>query len=100
MNNNELIFSIVLLVGILIFLKMIASMVTESIKRYHEGKQHWGRNPNGVPPMFQKMSDKAMAERDAVIDSLQERIEVLEKIVTDQYKDTRTRKLSDEIDKL
>jgi len=60
-----------------------------------------GWNPNAenaqVPPMFHKMLDKAMAERDAELQVLRERIEVLEKIVTDGHK---SHSLADEIERL
>jgi len=91
---------LIVMAGVLIFVRMITSTVQHSIRSYHENKQHWGRTPKGVPPMFQKMTDKAMEERDEVIQSLRERIEVLEKIVTDQHKQSRSSKLSEEIDKL
>jgi hypothetical protein len=50
-----------------------------------------------IPPMFQKLLDKAMAERDEEISDLRERIQTLEKIVIDTHKSSR---LSDEIEKL
>lgn len=50
-----------------------------------------------VPPMFQKLLEKAMAERDAEIAQLRERIEVLEKIATDGHKASS---LADEIERL
>ena len=50
--------------------------------------------------MFQKMTDKAMAERDEQIASLQERVQVLEQIVTNQHNQSKARTLADEIDKL
>lgn len=100
MTNNDLIFSIVMFAGIFLLLRMIANICTASIKAYHENKQDWGRHPNGIPPMFQKMTDKAMAERDELIESLRERIEVLEQIVTDQHNQSKARELADEIDNL
>lgn len=50
-----------------------------------------------LPPMFEKMLGKAMAERDEQADKLRKRIEVLEKIVTDNHKSST---LSDEIERL
>ena len=100
MNDNELFFSLFLIAGILIFLKMISSVITTSIRSFHDSRQYWGKNQHGVPPMFQKMTDKAMAERDEEIADLRERIEVLEKIVTDQHNQSKARALADEIDKL
>jgi hypothetical protein len=59
----------------------------------------WHSNPENmeIPPMFQKLLDKAMAERDEEISELKERIQTLEKIVIDTHKSSR---LSDEIEKL
>ncbi len=47
--------------------------------------------------MFDKMLEKAMQERDAEIKGLKERIEVLEKIVTDSHASVS---LASEIDRL
>lgn len=62
-------------------------------------KSRWDHNQGNlhVPPMFQKLLDKAMSERDAEIHALRERVEVLEKIVTDGHKSTT---LADEIERL
>jgi hypothetical protein len=63
-------------------------------------KMHqWRNNPKNmqVPPMFQKLMDKAMEERDNEINLLRERIVVLEKIVTDTH---QSHSLSEEIEKL
>lgn len=59
----------------------------------------WCENPRNaqVPPMFDKMLEKAMQERDAEIRGLRERVEVLEKIVTDAHASVS---LASEIDKL
>lgn len=100
MNDNELWFSIIMMFGVLWFIKMIITGVTTSIKAVHDNRQHWGKGPNGVPPMFQKMADRAMADRDEVIEDLQDRVEVLEKIVTDQHNQSKARELAEEIDKL
>lgn len=64
------------------------------------GKHHgWKSDPENthVPPMFHKMLEKAMAERDSEIASLRERIQVLEKIVTDTHKSST---LAEEIEGL
>jgi hypothetical protein len=64
------------------------------------GKHHgWKSDPENthVPPMFNKMLEKAMAERDTEINNLRERVEVLEKIVTDTHKSST---LADEIERL
>lgn len=62
-------------------------------------RKHGWHNPKNmeVPPMFEKLVEKTMAQRDAEITRLRERIEVLEKIVTDTHK---RHSLADEIDKL
>lgn len=60
------------------------------------GWHHSPRNMN-VPPMFDKMLEKAMQDRDAEIRNLRERVEVLEKIVTDSHASVS---LASEIDKL
>lgn len=62
-------------------------------------KRGWDSNPQNmhVPPMFQKLLEKAMSERDTEIQALRERVEVLEKIVTDGHK---SHSLADEIEKL
>lgn len=59
----------------------------------------WRSDPENthIPPMFNKMLEKAMAERDGEISSLRERVEVLEKIVTDGHKSAT---LADEIERL
>jgi hypothetical protein len=50
-----------------------------------------------VPPMFQKLLDKAMADRDAEQATLKERIATLERIVVDSHSRLD---LSGKIDKL
>ncbi|MDR0779810.1 MAG: hypothetical protein LBF16_03820 [Pseudomonadales bacterium] len=57
----------------------------------------WGDKNAAVPPMFDKLMNKAMTERDAEIAALRERIEVLERLMVDGHK---SRSLSDEIEKL
>jgi len=100
MNDNEFWFTVILLIGIVVLIKSIISGVTVAIKAHQENRLHWGKTPDDVPPMFQKMTDKAMAERDEQIASLQERVQVLEQIVTDQHNQSKARTLADEIDKL
>ena len=100
MSDNELWFSIIMIASALILVRIITTSVTASIRAHHDNRQYWGKNPRGVPPMFQKMTDKAMAERDDLIDSLRERVEVLEKIITDQHNQTKAKQIADEIDKL
>lgn len=57
----------------------------------------WSGTQKSSPPMFKKLLEKAMAERDEELQKLKERIIVLEKIVTDSHK---RHSLSDEIDNL
>lgn len=65
---------------------------------FSKHKHGWGKESNmQVPPMFQKLLEKAMEERDVEIRQLRERIEVLEKIVTDTHKSSS---LADEIERL
>lgn len=66
---------------------------------FSSNRHGWKPDPENthIPPMFSKMLEKAMAERDAEIRSLRERVEVLEKIVTDGHKSAT---LADEIEQL
>lgn len=100
MNDNELWFSIALMIGLIFMVRMITGTVLSAVKSHRENRQFWGKTPDSIPPMFQKMTDKAMSDRDELIESLQDRIEVLEKIVTDQHNQSKARSLADEIDKL
>lgn len=50
-----------------------------------------------VPPMFEKLVNKAMEERDTEIGNVRERVEVLEKLLVDTHK---SRSLSEEIERL
>ena len=72
-----------------------------SVVRAKHGYSRFGWHRTGEnmapPPMFEKMMDKAMAERDAEMQKLKERIVVLEAIVTDTHK---SHTLSEEIEKL
>jgi hypothetical protein len=71
-----------------------------TITRIKSGTERgWHHSPRNaqVPPMFEKMLAKAMEERDAEIRGLKERVEVLEKIVTDNHASVS---LASEIDKL
>lgn len=59
---------------------------------------YWGNEKNlHIPPMFEKLMNKGMAERDEQIASLRERIEVLEKLLVDTHK---SRTLAEEIERL
>lgn len=50
-----------------------------------------------APPMFNKLVEKAMAERDTEMQDLKDRIIVLEKIITDTHK---SHSLAEEIERL
>jgi hypothetical protein len=69
------------------------------VAKIKNGVTGWHERPSNshVPPMFDKLLEKAMQERDAEIRSLRERVEVLEKIVTDNHASTS---LASEIEKL
>lgn len=84
----------------------IVAMVIKTWIRAHYGingpfdrKRGWDPNAENahVPPMFNKMLEKAMAERDAELQKLRERVEVLERIATDGRK---SHDLADEIERL
>jgi len=77
---------------------IVCWMIVKVMKIKH-GVTGWHERPQNthVPPMFDKMLEKAMQERDAEIKSLRERIEVLEKIVTDNHASTN---LASEIERL
>ena len=86
--------------GLIIPVIAILAWAAISITRIkYGGERGWHHNPRNmhVPPMFEKMLEKAMEERDAEIASLRERIEVLEKIVTDSHASSS---LASEIDRL
>lgn len=77
---------------------IVCWMIVKIVKIKH-GVSGWHERPSNshVPPMFDKMLEKAMQERDAEIRSLRGRIEVLEKIVTDNHSRSS---LASEIEKL
>jgi len=86
--------------GIIIPVVAILAWAAIAIAKIKSGADHgWHHKPRNmhVPPMFEKMLEKAMEERDAEIKNLRERIEVLEKIVTDSHASVS---LASEIDKL
>lgn len=91
-------YMIVVIVGMAFafaILKLIVNTVLEIVR---PKAASWDKNGNiQVPPMFDKMLAKAMAERDEQIRTMEERIQVLEQIVTDGHKrDT----LAEEIESL
>jgi hypothetical protein len=63
---------------------------------FADGGWHRQRNVH-VPPMFQKMMEKAMEERDNEVQALKERVAVLEKIITDNH---NSNNLAEEIERL
>ncbi len=68
------------------------------VKTVYKNKAQWGKDSNlQVPPMFEKLFAKNVAERDEKMRKMEERIQVLEKIVTDTHGSS---KLAAEIDKL
>jgi hypothetical protein len=86
--------------GLVIPVVAIIAWAVIKIVRIKHGAEHgWHDNPRNthVPPMFEKMFEKAMQDRDAEIARLRERIEVLEKIVTDTHAKSS---LASEIDRL
>jgi hypothetical protein len=58
----------------------------------------WHKQRNvEVPPMFEKMMERAMEDRDAEVRALKERVAVLEKIITDNHSSNN---LAEEIERL
>ena len=100
MNENEFWMVIVLCGFGISFVGMIMHYVNEAVKNHHKYKQHWGKDPDGIPPMFEKMADKVMEERDAELDDLKERVAILERLVTEQHHISESQKLADEIENL
>jgi hypothetical protein len=62
---------------------------------YRRGFEH---GPGGPPQHVAKQIEAALAERDATIADLEERVRVLERIVTDGS--SHSRRLSEEIERL
>lgn len=77
---------------------LICWTIVSTIRVRHR-EARWGKDAANlkVPPMFEKMVDKAMAERDGKMQEMLARIQVLEKIVTDSH---TSKRLSDEIESL
>lgn len=84
---------------VLIVIAMIRKAIMDGIRmRASERGAAWDKDGNlAVPPMFERMFDKNMQTRDEKFRALEERIQVLEKIVTDSHKSSS---LSDEIERL
>jgi hypothetical protein len=75
----------ILMLGALIF-AIVWSIVAPF--KFLRKKDTWDTSSAGqsVPPMFQKLLDKAMAERDAEHERVKERLATLERIVVDSHK--------------
>ena len=77
---------------------LICKTILDGIRARSAARAGWDKDGNvQVPPMFDRMLDKAMAERDSRIETMEERIRVLEQIITDGHKRNT---LADEIEKL
>lgn len=77
---------------------LICKTIVDGIRARSANRAGWDKEGNvQVPPMFDRMLDKAMVERDERIQLMEERIQVLEKIVTDGHKRDS---LASEIEKL
>lgn len=100
MNDNEFWFSMAGMLGLFFLLWMLLNFVNQYIKQYHKNKQYWGKSPDSIPPMFEKMTDKVMEERDAELDDLKERVATLERLVTEHHHISESQKLANEIDNL
>lgn len=73
--------------GMVIAVVAIISHTVLSIMEGFTGSKNaqWGKDNQAVPPMFEKMFEKAASERDEKILRMEARIAVLEKIVTDNH---------------
>jgi hypothetical protein len=81
---------------VLIVCITVSSIVSTWIRaRYGYSDRDGRRGPRHSRQTLEDLVDEAMAERDATISALEERIRVLERIVTD-----RSYRLKDEIDRL
>lgn len=85
-------------IAIIAVVAIISYTIISIFKTIFNRTPQWGRNGNmAVPPLFEKMFEKAASERDEKFRKLEDRIAVLEKIVTDSH---GASKLADEIEKL
>lgn len=100
MNDNEFWVTIVLACMGFSFFGMVFHYTNEMIKNHHKNKLQWGNDPDNIPPMFEKMTDKVMEERDAELDDLKERVATLERLVTEHHHISESQKLANEIDNL
>jgi hypothetical protein len=71
--------------------------ITRARHGVHEDGAYGDAEDGRVPRSFRRMLDSAMAERDAQIDRLRDRVRVLEKIVVDTHE---SHHLSQEIESL
>jgi hypothetical protein len=89
---------VVVAIMVIAVISIISGTILSIVKTVQANKAHWGKNGNlSVPPLFEKMFEKAASERDEKIRRLEDRIAVLEKIVTDNH---GASKLADEIERL
>ena len=94
--SEPILFTIIIGITVIAFGVVLTFGINQAIKT-HKSHQLWGSDNDSVPPMFDKMLEKAMSARDQEISNLKERIEVLEKIITDQH---QSNSLADEIETL
>jgi hypothetical protein len=86
-------------IAIVSVIAIISFTVLEIVKAIIGSRAaQWGKDGNTrLPPMFEKMFEKAVADRDEKLLKMEARLRVLEQIVTDNY---GSKKLAAEIDKL
>jgi hypothetical protein len=90
---------VIVAIMVIFVVSIISSTVNSIVKTVVNNRNaQWGKNGNtSVPPLFEKMFEKAASERDDKIRKLEDRVAVLEKIVTDSH---GASKLADEIERL
>ncbi len=77
---------------------VIGGTILSIVKTVYNNKAQWGKDGNlQVPPLFEKLFAKNVAERDEKMRKMEERIQVLEKIITDTHGSS---KLASEIERL
>lgn len=90
---------VVVAIMVVFVVSIISGTITSIVKTVVNNRNaQWGKNGNmSVPPLFEKMFEKAASGRDEKIRKLEDRVTVLEKIATDNH---GASKLADEIEKL
>ena len=85
--------------AIVAIVAIISHTLLSMVKTIAQRKSaQWGKDGDQtLPPLFEKMFEKAIAERDEKLHRMEARLRVLEEIVTDSY---GSKKLAAEIDKL